>query len=31
VYETKPHHLVTQEEELLAHIAKYPEHYTTAH
>lgn len=31
VYESKPHHLVTQEAELLEHIAKYPEHYTTAH
>lgn len=31
VYDSKPAHLLKQEAELLEHIAKYPDHYTTAH
>ncbi len=31
VYETKPRHLEIQEEDLLEHIAKYPERYGAGH
>jgi 2-oxoisovalerate dehydrogenase E1 component alpha subunit len=31
VYDDKPAHLLKQEQDMFAHIAKYPDHYTDAH
>jgi 2-oxoisovalerate dehydrogenase E1 component alpha subunit len=31
VYESKPQHLIKQEQALLEHIKKYPDHYNHSH